>query len=202
METPYIMHSSLRDINPSSSAQRGGNQYLVGDYRSVTDVNVASGSSLPLYEHQHTFPAFAGTGVYLVIVHLRLIDSTRSEHSGREPQQINKLKGVLRGSDDTDVLRDGQPYGVWPAEIVHQCDDHVHTVSGSPSFQGIASSDTGAGVIGGSRRWQVDQQAFFIVDARRGDRLFIYRDFVPYTALNYEIVRLAPALMRYGAIEI
>jgi hypothetical protein len=195
METPYIMHSSLRDINPSSSAQRGGNQYLVGDYRSGTD---DTGS----FTNGHTFPAFAGTGVYLVIVHLRLIDSTRSEHSGREPQQINKLKGVLRGSDDTDVLRDGQPYGVWPAEIVHQCDDHVHTVSGSPSFQGIASSDTGAGVIGGSRRWQVDQQAFFIVDARRGDRLFIYRDFVPYTALNYEIVRLAPALMRYGAIEI
>jgi hypothetical protein len=198
MEIPHIMHSSLRQVNPGSSAQLGGNQYLVGDYNSGTDVtgNFAG----------YTFPAFAGTGVYLVVVHFRMIESSRTANAGSEPLQVNKVNAVLMGPDGTDVTRDGQPYGAFPSEVVYECVDHVHTVSGGPSFQGMASNPGIAygstNTVGNSRRWQEDQQSFFIVDARRGDRLFVFRDYVPYTALTFEIVRLAPALMRYGAIEI
>jgi hypothetical protein len=211
METPYIMHSSLRDINPSSSVQRGGNTYqILYSYTNATGTAFETGTSLPIFQHGHAFPVFVGTGIYLVVVHFRLIDAAlRPLHAGVEPQQINKLKAVLMGSDGTDVTRDGLPYGTWPAEIIYECEDHVHTVPGSPSFQGIAGVSTGSGfgggittMVGNSRRWQEDQQAFFIVDARRGDRLFVYRDYLPYTELSYEIIRLAPALMRFGAIEI
>jgi hypothetical protein len=197
METPHIMYSPLRQANLTAPML-----YQSVDYRDATQVDLATGSSLPVFNHAIQFPAFAGTGIYLVVVHLKLIESTRTQSSGIEPQQINKLNAVLMGSDGTDVTRDGQPYGAWPAEVIHECEAHEHTVTGGTTLTSIQGVDTGAGVIGGSRRWQVDQQVFLVVDARRGDRLFIFRDYVPYTALSYEMIRLSPALMRYGAIEI
>lgn len=189
METPHIMHSSLRQVSLG-----GGNQYTVADYRSGTDVTGSFAS--------HTFPAFVGTGVYLVVVRVPLIDSGRSENTDREPLQINKINAVLMGSDGTDVIRDGQPYGAFPPEVKLECTDHTHTVSGAAPIVGISGADSFPSIVGQSRRWQIDQQVFFIIDARRGDRLFVFRDYAPYTALTYEIIRLAPALMRYGSIEI
>lgn len=188
METPLVMHSVLRQplFSPSTS-------FRVSDYRNGADDNF----------QEHFFPEFFGGGCFLFIVHLPLQDSTRTENEGREPIHKNTLKGIL--VDSAGTTRTGTDYGVFPPSITYECLSHTHTAEDGRTIQGLSTS-SGFGpdesAVGGTRRTQSPQQAFFLVNARPGDRLYFFRDYAPYTALQYEAIRLAPDTMRFFVVEI
>jgi len=127
----------------------------------------------------------------------------------REPIHTNFINAVLVDANRADVLRDGQPYGVFPPSIEIKCDAHTHTYdSGSKTVTGLLGRDevSAGGMFmdraGRSRRQRATQQLFFIVDATPGDTLFIWCDYPPETAITYEMFRLCPAFQNWKAIEI
>lgn len=189
METPFVTRSTLRQ-----SASTTILDFFEPDFSSESDLSPSGGFVTGRYCE------FQSTGLFLVVAYATIVNSSRNMVT-EEALPTNLVKALVVDSTGANATA---PFGVWPSQVTVECKDHTHTFTGGPTSAAIRGVDVDsvASFQGGSRRSQLPMQFFFLVAAKAGDRLFVWRDYVPQTYITYELVRLCPAMLTPGGVEI